>query len=46
MTNNVVFNTNKSLEEYKTSKVFLTGKPALLNTIHKAYPDIWHKEMS
>ena len=43
MSNNVVFNTNKSLEEYKTSNVFLTGKPALLNTIHKAYPDIWQQ---
>ena len=38
-----VFNTQKTLEEYKSNKVFLTGKPALLNTIHKAYPDIWQQ---
>ena len=38
-----MFNTQKTLEEYKSNKVFLTGKPALLNTIHKAFPDIWQQ---
>lgn len=39
----MIFNTNKTIEDYKSNKVFLTGDVGLLNTIHKSYPEIWNK---
>ena len=47
MTNNTIFNTTKTLEEYSEKKLFGVGEMPLLNTIHKNYPELWktYKDM-
>lgn len=43
----MIFNTEKTVEEYSDKKLFLAGEPGLIDTIHKNYPKIWslYKEM-
>lgn len=47
MTNETIFNTTKTVEEYSEKKLFGVGELPLLDTIHKNYPKIWdlYKEM-
>lgn len=42
-----MFNTKKTIEEYKQTPLFLGAKPGLFDTINKRYPKIWdlYKEM-
>lgn len=42
-----IFNTTKTVEEYSEKKIFLSGEPGLIDTIHKRFPKIWdlYKEM-
>lgn len=43
----MIFNENKTLEEYKNTSLILGPEPGLFDTIHKKYPKIWslYKEM-
>ena len=44
---NEIFNTTKTVEEYSEKRIFLSGEPGLIDTIHKSFPKIWdlYKEM-
>lgn len=47
MSSLIMFNQNKTLEQYRKTPLFLGAEPGLFDTIHKQYPKIWalYKEM-
>ena len=42
-----IFNSNKTLEEYKNTPIFMGSEPGFMDTINKPYPKLWalYKEL-